>query len=220
MCLNISILLFLASFVVQTSAICQATVSCTGLCTCPSVNPSASGVISTTYSNNVECIWTIASSASANSKAAISLSFSSFAMENTRDFVTVQSCTSAGTCCTSATVCSTQIARSSANGGLSGPYTTTNGWMKIWLTSDLSTVGTGFASSWSVACQCDPGYTGPDGGSCAACQAGTYKVETGAAACTSCPTFTTSPAASTAVAACVNAKCGAGYTGPDGACAV
>lgn len=52
-------------------------------------------------------------------------------------------------------------------------------------------------------CMCRAGYTGPDGGPCVACAAGTYKASTGSAACTACPARTTSPQASTASAACV-----------------
>ena len=36
------------------------------------------------------------------------------------------------------------------------------------------------------ACLCDPGYSGPDGGPCVACAAGTFKAEPGAALCESC----------------------------------
>jgi hypothetical protein len=37
-----------------------------------------------------------------------------------------------------------------------------------------------------TACLCDPGYTGPDGGPCVACAAGTFKAQPGAAACEDC----------------------------------
>lgn len=96
------------------------------------------------------------------------------------------------------------------------------------------------ANSWSPvqsssvsACSCDGGYTGPDGGPCTACAAGTYKDSigtdactdcdagtyqpgTGAAsveACTTCPPNTDSSAGSGPVTGCI---CNAGYTGPDG----
>ena len=36
------------------------------------------------------------------------------------------------------------------------------------------------------ACLCDPGYSGPDGGPCVACAAGTFKAEHGADLCESC----------------------------------
>lgn len=97
-------------------------------------------------------------------------------------------------------------------------------------------------STSSVACitasSCDAGYTGPDGGPCAACVAGKYKAATGSAACTNCgpgtysstlaataaaaclacAAGTTSPAASTSSAACIFPPCNPGYTGPDGIC--
>jgi hypothetical protein len=39
------------------------------------------------------------------------------------------------------------------------------------------------------ACQCNPGFTGPDGGSCAACAIGSAKDFIGAVACTVCTAF-------------------------------
>ena len=41
-------------------------------------------------------------------------------------------------------------------------------------------------SSVQTACICDPGYSGPNGGSCAACVGGKYKIVAGTAACTLC----------------------------------
>ena len=38
-----------------------------------------------------------------------------------------------------------------------------------------------------TACQCNAGYTGPNGGTCSQCLAGTYKVGLGPASCTVCP---------------------------------
>ena len=35
-------------------------------------------------------------------------------------------------------------------------------------------------------CRCDAGYTGPDGGECTACPAGTYKDTAGSVECTTC----------------------------------
>lgn len=52
------------------------------------------------------------------------------------------------------------------------------------------------------ACLCDPGYTGPDGGPCVACAAGTFKAEPGAAACGACGANQYSGAAATACADC------------------
>ena len=82
-------------------------------------------------------------------------------------------------------------------------------------------------------CRCKAGYSGPDGGPCEICTAGSYKEAVGSAACSSCPvdTFlasegavsrgacTACPANSHAPAGSTdswNCKCDAGYTGPDG----
>ena len=54
---------------------------------------------------------------------------------------------------------------------------------------------------------CDPGYTGPDGGPCVECAAGTYKAVSGSAACNLCPAGKTSTVGQTV---CV---CQAGYAG-------
>jgi hypothetical protein len=62
-------------------------------------------------------------------------------------------------------------------------------------------------------CECNAGFTGPDGGSCTVCAVGKYKSGVGAEACASCPAFSTSPTGSTVVESC---QCNAGYTGPDG----
>jgi hypothetical protein len=35
-------------------------------------------------------------------------------------------------------------------------------------------------------CRCNPGYTGPDGSTCSACMAGTYKTSAGSAVCLDC----------------------------------
>ena len=62
-------------------------------------------------------------------------------------------------------------------------------------------------STSSVACivdDCNAGYTGPSGGPCVACVAGTYKSATGSAACINCGIGTySSTLAATAAAACV-----------------
>ena len=63
------------------------------------------------------------------------------------------------------------------------------------------------------ACRCDPGYTGPDGGPCFACPAGTYKVSVGSGECTPCPKSTNSTQGSDEAADCT---CGVGFSGPDG----
>jgi len=98
-------------------------------------------------------------------------------------------------------------------------------------TGPSRTLSTG--SSAAVACRCDLGYTGSDGGTCLACSTGKYKESQGSAACSFCPadkyqplTFRTalsdcqacpvsaeSPAGSTALASC---QCSPGYVGVNG----
>ena len=52
-------------------------------------------------------------------------------------------------------------------------------------------------------CLCEPGFSGPDGGPCAACAAGTFKAANGSAACEACPLHTYSDAdASTSCQSC------------------
>ena len=83
------------------------------------------------------------------------------------------------------------------------------------------------------ACECNAGFTGPNGGYCAPCAAGSYKMTAGAAECTlcaadtysaeigsatgasclACPGRSESARGSGALAACI---CSAGYTGPGG----
>jgi len=41
-------------------------------------------------------------------------------------------------------------------------------------------------SSATTGCKCNAGYTGPDGGTCVACVAGTFKASNGSDACTQC----------------------------------
>ena len=43
------------------------------------------------------------------------------------------------------------------------------------------------ASSFLTDCKCNPGYTGPDGGTCEECVTGKFKPENGSSACTDCP---------------------------------
>ena len=50
------------------------------------------------------------------------------------------------------------------------------------------------ASDASGDCACNTGYTGPNGGTCTACEAGKYKDAPGAGACTACPANSASPA--------------------------
>ena len=69
-------------------------------------------------------------------------------------------------------------------------------------------------STLASACRCLPGFTGADGGECAACAGGTFKAAAGSAACNPCPANSWSLPGSDAGADC---KCDAGYTGQDGA---
>jgi len=84
----------------------------------------------------------------------------------------------------------------------------------------------------AVACQCNAGFTGLDGGPCTECVAGKYKSSTGSGSCTpcsigtysakiqatalttctACPSSATSPEASTTVSDC---SCATGHTGPN-----
>ena len=84
-------------------------------------------------------------------------------------------------------------------------------------------------------CVCNEGYSGPDGGVCASCEAGTFKPTNGShpcslcgmgkyssataaleeSQCTLCPTNTTSVPGSTSLSNC---SCNAGFTGPGGRC--
>ncbi|KAJ1467770.1 hypothetical protein T484DRAFT_1645172, partial [Baffinella frigidus] len=54
------------------------------------------------------------------------------------------------------------------------------------------------------------GYSGPDGGDCTICDAGTYKMGDGSGICEPCPDGTSSAAGSTNDAACIS--CAPGYT--------
>jgi len=68
-----------------------------------------------------------------------------------------------------------------------------------------------------TSCKCNPGYTGEDGGACAQCGVGTFKLGIGPAQCTTCPADSQSPAPGVVRDRCL---CNAGFTGPDsGACA-
>ena len=69
------------------------------------------------------------------------------------------------------------------------------------------------ASTAEESCQCDAGSSGPSGGTCSQCAAGTYKAETGAAVCDACLANSDSPRGSMASTAC---SCNAGWTGPAG----
>jgi len=69
-------------------------------------------------------------------------------------------------------------------------------------------------STLTSHCQCLPGYTGTDGGTCSACPVGTYKVSAGSQGCFSCgSSSTTTVVAAASATACV---CLPGYSGPNG----
>ena len=70
-------------------------------------------------------------------------------------------------------------------------------------------------SASSTSCQCNAGYTGPNGGACTRCGSGSYKDSAGDANCVSCPSGLTSPPGSTSSQAC-SRYCHAGSTGPEG----
>ena len=59
-------------------------------------------------------------------------------------------------------------------------------------------------SNVSSACQCTPGFTGVNGGACAACSQGEYKAALGSSACSKCAANSLSPVASVAATACVD----------------
>ena len=69
-------------------------------------------------------------------------------------------------------------------------------------------------STAKTDCQCNAGYSGPNGGPCTACDTGKYRVAGGDTGCSDCPDYSLSPAASTALTDC---QCNAGYSGPNGA---
>ena len=91
----------------------------------------------------------------------------------------------------------------------------------------------GGAGVSAVDCKCNAGLTGPSGGPCAYCSAGTYKALVGSAPCTACPNGTYSstvgashvgsciacPSNSSSPLGSVSAKsctCNIGFTGPKG----
>jgi len=64
--------------------------------------------------------------------------------------------------------------------------------------SSRCTFDTCRAANYTDGCVCPAGTTGPDGGACVACAAGTYKSATGSAACDNCSSTRTSVAGSAA----------------------
>ena len=62
------------------------------------------------------------------------------------------------------------------------------------------------------ACQCKPGFTGPNGGPCTACDAGKFKADVGPQACADCP------ANSNSLSGAEICLCEPGYEGVAGSC--
>jgi hypothetical protein len=66
----------------------------------------------------------------------------------------------------------------------------------------------------TISCQCNPGFTGPDGGPCLSCAAGTYKIGTGNDTCTNCGSGKySSTSGATSAATCV--QCPSEQTSPN-----
>jgi hypothetical protein len=65
-------------------------------------------------------------------------------------------------------------------------------------------------STAQTSCVCNIGFTGLNGGTCMACDAGKYKSGTGSGACSYCQANSYAPVASMSAEAC---QCNAGYTG-------
>ena len=73
------------------------------------------------------------------------------------------------------------------------------------------------ASEASGDCACNAGYTGPNGGTCTACGAGTYKDSTtGSSACTDCSSGTYATVASAAASSSLCASCPSNAESPAG----
>ena len=70
-------------------------------------------------------------------------------------------------------------------------------------------------SASSDSCQCNAGYTGPNGGACTRCASGSYKGSAGDAGCDACPSGETSRPGSTSSQSC-SRSCDPGSTGPEG----
>jgi hypothetical protein len=196
---------------------CAATASVTFSGNCPggaSSTGTSSGTFSdgpNNYGSNWVCSWIIASS------SAVTVSLTSIVTEQSYDFISVYSCTTAA--CNPTTTLYGPV--SGTLGG--GTFTSNTGYMKVYMTTDGSVEMSGFTGSWSVSgglCPCYPGqYSSLGTAPCTNCAAGTYSgtaAATSASTCLTCPAGTTSPIWSDALADCVSASCNAGYTGPDG----
>ena len=179
-----------------------ATLTCSGSCECSPSSGASSGTISDgpgDYSSNQNCEWVI-------SGTAVSITFTEFFTESNFDYVTVNQCGDSS--CSSPV----RLARLSGSEGADQTYSTTTGILQVIFTSDGRVEYWGFVAQWntnlpgcgtecpensdtpsgSVTCLCNPGYTGPDDGTCQACGVGTYKDSPGSRACTSCSAGTCS----------------------------
>ena len=129
----------------------QATVTCSGSCSCPSAAAAQSGSItdgSGSYSNGADCSWVISSVGSS-----ISISFSQFETESSSDRVVIYSCSSSdgATSCKS----SSELASLSGSSILSSlSWTSTTGYMLVRFTSDSSVTYAGFVGNWHVGNLC------------------------------------------------------------------
>ena len=68
-------------------------------------------------------------------------------------------------------------------------------------------------SKGNTSCVCNAGFDGANGGTCAGCPAGTYKIRKGHTGCAACPANSSSSTRSTALSACM---CNAGWQGANG----
>jgi len=170
-----------------------------------------SGLV-TGYVASSDCRWTI----TAPPGSTISITFSAFNVEYAYDFVRIFNCNNANF----QTFPNCNLVSTSGNVNLvqTSPYTSTTGTLMVQLTSDGSVEYSGFTATYSITgcapSPCNAGYTGPNGGPCTACVAGTYKTSPGSSSCAACGTGKTSPVGSTQLSACI---CMAGYSAGPGA---
>ena len=96
----------------------------------------------------------------------------------------------------------------------SGKYSGASGAIASTTCQQCPDATTSPASSSAVTdCACNKGYSGPAGGPCLVCSAGSYKEVSGSASCTRCPENSESSTNSIFETDC---KCKAGYVGPNG----
>jgi len=184
----------------QTCAV-TGSITCSGPCACPNADPIPSLTnpvffedgYDWEYPDNLVCEWTI------ESNAVINIYFVFMDMEVNYDFVRVSMCTTSS-CATSQALGSfDQVSRQNAGGVSNNPANFP--FMRISMTSDAESGGSGFRARWHL--NTVPFFC--------LCGANTYRETPDV--CTLCPTNSNSPVGSTIVTACV---CDAGSTGPDG----